>query len=229
WARRRGLSRAAATLAGLVAMLGAPLLLHIEGGHLTHVCTIAWTPAVLMCLDEAIRARSDAARVGRAAVGWVLAGMAATALQVLGGHPQFAYFTALLSLAFAAGHVLAAGPGLAARAWPLLAWGIVWAGGAILDAVQLLAGVATALGSSRWQATSAAFSATFSLPVETLLTLVAPHVWGGGGRAYLGQWYECEVVVFVGGATLVLAAFARGRRAALEAVLVALALLVALG
>ncbi len=238
WGRRSGLTRPAATLAGLVGMLGAPLLLHVEGGHLTHVCTIAWTPAVLLCLDEAIRARAAAGV--RAAAGWVLAAMAATALQVLAGHPQFAYYTALVSLAFAAAHVLApslaARPGtgsstafLGARAWPLLAWVGAWIGGAALAAAQVLAGVETALESSRWQTASAAFSATFSLPAENLLTLIAPHLFGGAGHAYFGRWYAWEVTVFVGGATVVLAALARGRRARLEAAIVLLALVVALG
>jgi hypothetical protein len=232
WARRRGLGRPAATLAGLVTMFGAPLLLRVEAGHLTHVCAIPWTPAVLLCLDEAIRPREGG--TGRQTAAWLLAAMAATALQVL-GHPQYAYYTALVSLLFALAHVAVpalARPGRVTprrRAWPLLAWGLAWAGGAALAAAQLGGGLEAALESGRWQETSQGFSATFSLPLENLATLVAPHVFGGGGQAYFGRWYAWEVTLFAGAATLVLAALARGRRARLEWALVAIALVLALG
>jgi hypothetical protein len=233
WARRSVLGRLAATLAGLVSMLGAPFLLHVEAGHLTHVCTMAWTAGVLWCVDEAIRAGAAGAR--RAATAWVLAGMVAAALQVLGGHPQFAYYTALVSGAFALAHVLVPGlllprpAGIGGRAWPLAACALVWCGGAALAAVQVLGGVDAALESGRWQETGEAFSGTFSLPLENLLTLVAPHVFGGGGRPYFGRWYDWEVTAYMGAATLVLAVLARGRRAAVERTVVALALFLALG
>ena len=233
WARRSDLGRPAATLAGLVAMLGAPFLLHVEAGHLTHVCTMAWTAGVLWCLDEALRAGGAGSR--RTAMGWVLAGMMGAALQVLGGHPQFAYYTALLSGAFALAHALVpgltpAGPaGPARRSWPLFAWALIWCGGAALAAVQVLGGVDAARESGRWQQTEAAFSGTFSLPLENLLTFVAPHVWGGGGRPYFGRWYDWEVTVYMGAATLVLAALARGRRATVERAIVGMALVLALG
>jgi hypothetical protein len=233
WARRSDLGRPAAALAGLVAMFGAPFLMHVEAGHLTHVCTMAWTAGVLWCLDEAVRAGGAGSRP--TALAWILAGMMAAALQVLGGHPQFAYYTALLSGAFALAHALVPGltppgpAGRARRAWPLFAWALIWCGSAALAAVQVLGGVDAARESGRWQQTAAAFSGTFSLPLENLLTFVAPHVWGGGGRPYFGQWYDWEVTVYMGAATLVLATLARGRRATVERVIVGMALLLALG
>ena len=189
WARRNDLGRPAATLGGLVCMFGAPFFLHLEAGHLTHVCTMAWTPAALWCLDETIRAGRAGAR--RAAAGWVLAGMVAAALQVLAGHPQFAYYTALVSGGFALAHVIVPGLGplrpwpLARRTWPLVAWAAVWAGGAALAAAQVLGGIDAARESGRWQETGAAFSGTFSLPLENLLTLVAPARLGRGRAGVL--------------------------------------------
>src|SRR5262249_47448944 len=207
WARRSGVGGPAATPARLVAMLGAPLLAHAAAAHLTLVCTTAGPPAVLLCLDGAIRGHG-ASGAGPARLRWLLAGMAATALQVLAGHPQFAYYTALVSLAFAAGHVLfprigasdepatAAAATRPSRVWPLVGWAMIWAGGGALAGAQVLAGIETALESTRWLSASAGFSSTFSLPAENLLTVIAPHVFGGGGRAYFGRWYAWEAIAF---------------------------------
>ncbi|HUG54358.1 MAG TPA: hypothetical protein VMR21_12185 [Vicinamibacteria bacterium] len=233
WARRQELGRPAATLAGVVAMFGGPAFLHVEAGHLPHVCAIAWTPGVLLCLDEAMGRPGRAG--GRRRVPWLLAAMAAAALQMLAGHPQYAYYTALVSLLFALaavvvpGLVPAAAEGPRRRAWPLVAWALAWCGGAALAAAQLGAGVEAALESGRWEDTSAAFSASFSVPLENLPTLVAAHVLGGGTGPYFGRWYAWEVTLFVGGATLAAAAFARGRRAAVEGAIAAAALVAAFG
>jgi hypothetical protein len=232
WARRSSLGRKAATLAGLVASFGGPFLLHVEAGHLTHVCTMAWTPAVLLCLDEVLRRRGTAGV--RESAGWILPGMAATALQLLAGHPQFVYYTALVSLALAAAHAIVPprntpAPSRARRAGPLLAWVCAWGGGAALAAIQVLAGLDAAGETARWQQTSRDFAGTFALPPENLGTLVAPHLFGGAGTPYFGRWFAWEVTLFVGAGTLVLAALARGRRAALEWALVLFALALALG
>jgi hypothetical protein len=105
----------------------------------------------------------------------------------------------------------------------------VWSGGALLAAAQVLAGADAARESGRWQATSVEFAGSFFLPVENLVTLVAAHALGGGREEYYGRWLLYEVIPFVGASTLVLAALARGRRAAVEGAIVAAAFLVALG
>ena len=233
WARWRGLGRPAASLAGLVAMLGGPFLLHVEAGHLTHVCSVPWTPLVFLGLEGAVAGRARGVRLR-----WLLLGSAAAALQVLAGHPQFAYNAALASGLLALAHALvplpaaATGPerrGLRSRLWPLMAWAGVWAGAGALAAAQVLPGLEVALESGRWEQTGRDFAASFSLPLENLLTVVAPHVHGGLGLPYYGRWYAWEVTPFVGCAALVLAFLAPGTRARADAAVVAVLLLLALG
>ena len=225
WCRRRDVSRVGATLAGGAFMLGGQYFLRIVPGHLPHACVMVWTPLLLLAID----AWRDAAPP-RGGLPCVLLGMAAVAMQVLAGHPQYVYYTAIVLTLYAA----------------LLAWraprrvsfviGFIamYAGGAMLSAVQLLAGMHAAGESLRGGGTPYAFARQFFLPIEHLLTLFAPRVFGDAvNTVYVGRWFPWETSIFLGVTTILLAGYGAvavapiRRRFAITIVLVSL--LLALG
>jgi hypothetical protein len=105
--------------------------------------------------------------------------------------------------------------------------------GAGISAVQWIAGWGVVEESARkhlpWSIAS-----SYSLPVENLLTLLTPGVFGGTGQqAYWGRWYLWEVMAFVGVIPLLLAVYGAitgpRRRRLLALALVVLSMLLALG
>src|SRR5688500_17581492 len=130
WVRRRGVSRVGATMAGGAFMLGGQYVLRIVPGHLPHLCAMVWTPLLLLAIDAW---RDDAPRRW----GWVLLGIAAVAMQVLAGHPQYVYYTGLVLTLYAALLAWRA----PRRLMFLLGFAAMYAGGALISAVQLLAGL----------------------------------------------------------------------------------------
>ena len=82
----------------------------------------------------------------------------------------------------------------------------MYAGGAMLSAVQLLAGMHAAGESLRGGGTPYAFARQFFLPIEHLLTLFAPRVFGDAvNTVYVGRWFPWETSIFLGVTTIVLA------------------------
>jgi hypothetical protein len=129
WALRRGLHPFAAFVSGALAMFCAPTFLRVFAGHLTNLSTMAWVPLEFLAVDEWLARRSRT---------WCLLGMLAVAMQIFGGHPQYVYYAAIavgiyssVRLAESSGGRLAALSGVVG----------ILAGGALLSAVQLLAGI----------------------------------------------------------------------------------------
>ena len=223
WCRRRGASRVGATLAGGAFMLSGQYFLRIVPGHLPHGCAMVWTPLLLLAID-AWRDREPGT------LAWVLVGMAAVAMQVLAGHPQYVYYTAIVLTLYAAL--------LTWRAPRRLSFVIgfiaMYAGGALLSAVQLLAGMHAAGESLRGGGTPYAFARQFFLPIEHLLTLFAPRVFGDSvNTVYVGRWFPWETSIFLGVTTILLAGYgavtvARARRRFAVTIVIA-SLLLALG
>ncbi len=132
WGRALGLHRHAAAIAGLVLPLSGPVFPHLYAGHVSNICTMAWAPWILLGLHHWV---ADGRRRG------LLTASAAAAMQVLAGHVQYAFYTAIGVALYTVLRSLAV-PGIRWRALAGLLG--VYGGAAALSAVQLLPGLAAA-------------------------------------------------------------------------------------
>jgi len=216
WAGRRGLSLPASLGAGFLSMFAGPFFLHIYAGHLSNLCTMDWAPLLMMAVDgwcgrlAPPEGREESAARG-GGWGWLLAGMLAVAMQVLAGHPQYAFFTAV-AVGLYVFPDIAAGPH---KLRSLAGVAGIYAGGAALSAVQLLTGWAAAEGSLRYGHLSREFLADSSFAPENILTAAAPTLFGpSAGVPYWGRSYLWEESAYFGATALVLMVFGFLRRRA---------------
>lgn len=93
WAFHRGLGAPASTVAGAVLMLSGVVFMKIAPGHMPSLITMAWAPLVFLTVDKLI---------DRPSLGWVLLGALAVAMQVLAGHPQHFFYTAVVAAIYGA-------------------------------------------------------------------------------------------------------------------------------
>lgn len=222
WAWRRGLHSFAAFVSGALLMFCAPYFLHVPAGHLNILSALAWIPLLFLALDEWLASRRPI---------WCLLGMLAVAMQILSGHPQYAYFAALAAGGYALLRLMERRNDRPAAAAGLLSF---YAGGALLAAVQLLAGFQATAETVRSQPLPFQFAASFSFPPENLVTFVAPGFFGDvTHQPYWGRWYLWEACAFIGVTGLALAAhgMTAGKVAGKKALLAlaAVAALLALG
>lgn len=233
---RPALSRWAALLGALAFPLSDLFFTHF--GNLNLIASAAWLPLILL-----------GARLG--GVPGVVIGGGALALSALAGHTQ-PLMHSLLALAVYGAFSLAVA---AWAAWrkrdpaDLAGWGLPGApttpGQAARVTLATLLGI-TALGLglaaltvlpayeltglTRRASFTYADAALYSLPVEGVVGMVAPHLHGRGPGGFWADWPRVEVG-YVGVLTLLLAAvgLTRGRRAVFWAALALLGLLLALG
>jgi len=92
WAWRRGLHPFAAFVSAALLMFCAPYFLHVPAGHLNILCAIPWIPLLFLAIDEWLASRRLA---------WCLIGMLTVSMQILSGHPQYVYLTALAAGGYA--------------------------------------------------------------------------------------------------------------------------------
>ena len=178
WALRRGLSPLAAWVTGSSAMLSSCVVMQVYAGHLTNLTAMTWAPLIFACVEEALSAASERRR----RLAW-LAAMFGVTQQILAGHPQYVYYTAL---ALAVHTTLRA-----RRARVYVALASVYVAAALLSAAQLLPSVEAARDTLRAQPVPYAFASMFAFPVENLLTAVAPFAFGNDIHLpYWGRWYS---------------------------------------
>jgi hypothetical protein len=199
WCRGRGTSLGGGILAGIMFMFSGQYFLHIFAGHLPHLCVMAWAPLLFLAIDKL----NDTG-----AWQWCLLGMIAVAMQILGGHPQYLFYTGIISFLYAALATIQSKHRMA------LAGGyvIIFVGACLLTAVQLLAGLQAASESVRSGGTDFAFASMFALPPENLFTFIAPGFLGKlpmvgdsvNAVQYFGRCYLWEMSVFVSITGLVL-------------------------
>jgi len=193
WVVHRRLHPAAGMVAGLMYMLGGGYFMHITPGHIPNLQTMVWPPLIFLAIDNLTMTRSL-----RGA--WLGAG--AVALQVLAGHPQYVYYTALIAGPYALVGLRRA----PSRRTAATGLAVMCLGGAALSAVQLFTGIAAARESLRGNV-SFDFARRFPLPPENLLTLVFPNFFGRATGSYWGRWYLWETSLFVGVTGFVLALY----------------------
>ncbi len=188
WASSRGLHAGAAALAGIVVPLSGAVFPHVYAGHLSNLCTMAWAPWIFLGLESWIK---QGHRRG------LFLASAAICLQILAGHIQYFFYTAV-AVGIQALVLTLAEPSLRRRALPAAAG--CYLASMALGTAQLLPGLATASEGIRQQKLDHDFAAMFSFPPENFLTVIAPGFFGSlstpvyWGRGYL-LW---EVSFFVG-------------------------------
>ena len=166
WASRRGLHPFAAFVSGALAMFCAPTFLHVMAGHPANLSSMAWIPLQFLAIDEWLARRKPA---------WCLVGMLAIAMQIFGGHPQYVYFAGIASGVYA---LMRLAEPQQKRLLALAGLLSIPVGGALLAAVQLLAGVQAVEETVRALPLPIWFAGSFSLPPENLVTLLAPGFFG---------------------------------------------------
>ena len=197
WARGRGLSFVPSAMAGALWMFCGEHFLHIYAGHLCRLVTTAWIPMLFLCLDRFIERRT---------LGWALGGAGVIALMLVGGDPQYVFYSAV-----AAGLYCVLRLWSAERRWQAAAGlAVICVTAAGLAAVQLLTGLATAQESIRGAGTSWEFASSFSFPPENLATLIAPLIFGDA-TGYWGRWHLWEMCLFLSVTGLLLAGVGAAR------------------
>lgn len=204
WASRACVSRAAPFIGAVVAMFCAPIYLRVFAGHLTMLSAIAWIPFVMLSVDLLFDRRPLRGLFG---------GMCAVGLQILAGHPQTVYYTGLASMAYLGIRLAEARGGFG----NIVRWGLMYVGGVLMSAVQLLPGLAAGSASSRGGGGLDYEGATFfSFPPENLLTAVTPWFFGSDmpdlheNTMYWGRGFFWEMNMYSGVGALLLACFAFG-------------------
>lgn len=196
WASRRGLSPFSAFVCGALLMFCAPHFLRVQAGLLTNLAAMAWVPLIFLAIDEWLATRRPL---------WCLLGMLAVAMQILAGQPQYVYYTALVAAAYCAFRLLEPRADRLAAAGGLLS---LHAGGALLAAVQLVAGLQATAETVRGEPLPYGFAASFSFPPESFMTLLVPGFFGDiWNQPYWGRWYLWEACAFIGVTALALAAY----------------------
>jgi hypothetical protein len=195
WSVRRGLHPLAATTAGALLMFCGAQFLHIYAGHLPNLSSMPWAPLLFLAVDGLFETRQ---------VKWCLLGMAAMAMQILAGHPQYVFYTGVAAVLYFCFRIVRADCRLALGAGFMA----IFAGAGVLSAVQLLPGLDASSDSIRSQGLPYQFAAMFSLPPENLLTLVAPNFFGNMITSpYWGRWHLWEMSLFIGVTGLALAVY----------------------
>ena len=181
--RGRRLGYVASTTAGAMFMLCGPMFLRAYAGQYIPLATIAWAPWLFLCLDHVLEGATTA---------WLLAAIAIVALQFCAGYPQFAYVTALLAGVYV---VVNATDVRSFR--PLAALAIIYLAAVLLSAAQVFTSFGGALESTRSTGLGVEWAGSYSMPVESLITLIAPGFMGdphqvftgGPGIPYFGRFF----------------------------------------
>ena len=192
WARGRRLSPLAAFFSGVLLMFGAAYFMRAFAGHLTMLNALAWTPLILLAVDRVF---------DRPSLAWSLAGVFAVSMQALAGYPQSAYASALALAMYCVFRfvtcerkVATAGCLALIAVLPLF-----------MCAMPLWIGLDAASESLRGGGVDYEFAATFSLPPENFLTLVAPRLFGDHVNfPYWGRWsiWDASLYFGIGGLAL---------------------------
>lgn len=186
WMASRGLRPAAALFAGVLMMFSGANFMHVYAGHTAHMAVMAWGPLIFAGIDAIFRGRRLAG---------AMVGMFGVAMQVLGGHPQYLFFTAI-----AAGfYTLFKLPGTKWSLGLFTALAGIYFGGVLLSAIQLLASFQATGESIRSIPLPYEMAKTFALPPENIIGWIAPNFFGDMiHQPYWGRCYLWELSLYVG-------------------------------
>ncbi|MDO8785935.1 MAG: hypothetical protein Q7J12_06925 [Syntrophales bacterium] len=186
WTARRRLHPLACLLSSVLIMFSGAHFMHIYAGHLPDLCTMIWLPLLLLAVDGLFENRSWK---------WCFLGAFAVFMQILAGHPQYVYYSAVAVLIYSGLRLLK----YEGRTPVVLIISGMYAGGIALGAVQILSGMAAAVEGVRSSAVSFKFAAIFSFPPENLITLLTPRFFGDMTNfPYWGRCHLWEISLFFG-------------------------------
>ncbi len=194
WAAHRGLHPLACFVAGVIFMFGGAYFLHLYAGHLPNLCAMVWAPLIFLSVDGLLDNNQ---------LGWTLLGVFAVSMQILAGHPQYVYFTAVMTVFYVLLNLKINSNK------PRLALGLasIAAGAFFLTAIQLWTGIQAAGECGRDIAMEYHSASSFFFPPENLVTLILPEFFGDlGAGHYWGRWFLWEMSLFIGVGAFLLAA-----------------------
>ncbi|MBC7917560.1 MAG: hypothetical protein H7Y28_07110 [Rhodoferax sp.] len=199
WAVAKGMRAGPAALSGLVAMLGGSFFLHVYAGHMSNLSAMAWIPLILRAVEMVV-AQARTPESGQD-LHWSLVGALAVCMQILAGHPQYVYFTAMAICLY----LVLNWNVLYARPHTLLPLLLIPTLALVLAAVQLLPSLQATAETIRAKPLPYEFASKFGFPPENLLTALLPNLFGDhAGERYLGRAYLWEMSIFVGATVLFL-------------------------
>ena len=178
WVASRGLHPVACLTAAFMVMFSGANFMHIFAGHLIDICTMTWAPLIFLTVDRLFH---------RPSLGWHLLGIIAVSMQILAGHPQYVYYTAITVMLYT---------GLSLRhqnhpVYRVLSVACIYIAGIAMTAIQLISGIEAAREAVRSTGVSYQFASMFAYPPENLISLITPFFYGDiktlpyWGRAYL--------------------------------------------
>jgi len=186
WAYRRGLHSLACLVSGTVFMFGGAYYLHLFAGHLPNLCTMVWAPLIFLAIDGLVEKSSWR---------WILLGIFAVSMQILAGHPQYVYFTAIIAMIYTVLNLW----GNKQKLKILMGAAGIYTGASLMTAVQLWTGIEAFLECGRNIPLEYLSASSFSFPPQNLLTLVLPDFFGSLSlEPYWSQWFLWEVSLFTG-------------------------------
>lgn len=186
WTSNRGLHPLACILSSLLIMFSSPNIMHIYAGHLIDLSTMAWSPLLFLIIDKIF---------SKPNLKICLLGIFVVTMQILGGNPQYFYYTALTVAIYSALCLFKT----QRRFLPVLSIVCIYTGAIALSAIQILTAFHAASESVRSGGVSFVFASMFSFPPENLITLFAPQFFGDMETiSYWGRCYLFTMTLFIG-------------------------------
>ncbi|MDR4508615.1 MAG: YfhO family protein [Candidatus Brocadiaceae bacterium] len=197
-----GLSRPSCIIASIIFMFCAPQIFHVYPGHLPNLCTMIWLPLILLFLELFLRTRD---------IFYVLSGGIAVACNILAGHPQYFFYTAIAVVVYCIIRIIQEFYGH--KSWKYVAHHmtglfVLYLAGVLLATIQLLPAFEMVKHSTR-QALSYEWVGQFSFAPENFLTFFIPDFFGDMLKSpYWGRYYLWEMSLYIGILPFMLCAFA---------------------
>ena len=197
YARRIGMTRIGALIAGAAFTFGGYMIAHM--GHTSRIAAAVWAPWILLAIENLYE---------RLSWRWVALGAAFVALQLFAGEPQMNFYTVLVCGAYTLFSLLLREERERRRKF-LFGAAAMSVCGALLSAVQLLP-ERELLKMGERAAISYEYFSGYSFPPANILTFVFPFFFGGGTLPsttvpYWGLWTVDETCGYFGLLTLLLA------------------------
>src|SRR3989339_657434 len=196
------LSRSSCLVSSIIFMFCAPQIFHVYPGHLPNLCTLIWLPLILLFSELFIRKRNFL---------YAIFGGVAVAFNILAGHPQYFFYTAIAVVAYFIIRIIQ--EFREHRNWKYVGYHasgifIIYTIGVLLIAIQLLPAFEMIKHSAR-QTLSYEWVGQFSFAPENFITLFIPEFFGDSLKTpYWGRYYLWEMSLYVGIIPLMLFALA---------------------
>jgi hypothetical protein len=190
FARRIGLNRSGALVAGVAFTFGGYMVVHL--GHTSRIATAAWLPWILLAIEELYQ---------RARWRWIALGAFFLALQTFAGEPQMNFYTYMVAGAYGL-FSLTLREQQEQRFRSTVALVVMCVCGAMFSMAQLIpAREMLALGERA--SIGYDYFAGFSLPPRQTLGFLMPYFFGGAASdpyavTYWGEWNPPETIGYVG-------------------------------